>query len=112
MVSTSLNKQSRVSKDSTTWILDSGATAHIYGQKAAFQSIRPYRQQITTATGENVDVQGIGGIRLTLRNGRGCQILFLRNVLYVPGIQMNLISTGKLNDMGTSIIHQPEVIIL
>ena len=113
MVSTSLDKQSRVLKDpTTTWILDSGATAHICGQRAMFQSIRPYRKQIITATGENVDVQGIGGIRLTLRNGRGCQALYLRDVLYVPGIQMNLMSTGKLNDMGTSVIHQPGVTIL
>ena len=112
IVSTSPDRQSRVSKDTTTWILDSGATAHICGQRAAFQRIRPFNKQIITATGEEVAVQGIGGIRLTLRNGRGCQALFLRDVLYVPGIQMNLMSTGKLNDMGTSVIHQPGVTIL
>ena len=109
----SVDEPSQAPKDTTNiWILDSGATAHVCGQKAAFSSIRPYRKHITTATGEESEVLGIGCIRLTLRNGKGCQALILRNVLYVPSIQMNLISIGQLNEMGTTVIHQPRVTIL
>ena len=108
----SLDEPSQARKETRTWILDSGATSHICGERAAFSSIRPCKQHITTATGEESEVLGIGRIRLTLCSSKGRKPLILKNVYYVPSIQMNLISVSQLNEMGITVIHQAGVTTL
>jgi Pol polyprotein len=74
------------------WIIDSGATDHICASIDLFESYRNFDKHpntITIADGKQVIVEHIGTIRFD--NG-----IVLQNVLHVPGLKFNLISTHKL----------------
>lgn len=83
-----------------TWIVDSGATDHICSSLDLFETFEVFDKHpntITIADGKSVVVEHIGTIAFD--NG-----IVLKNVLHVPGLKFNLISTHKLcSDMNCEI---------
>ena len=74
------------------WIIDSGATNHICSSLDLFTSYSVFDKlsnTITVADGKQIKVQHIGTV--VFEDG-----IKLENVLHVPGLKFNLISTHKL----------------
>lgn len=87
------------------WIVDSGASSHVCCVKACFDSLKPApRGQVLLANGKEVDVQGIGTVSLNSVDNNGEQtVIKLTDVLYIQGLEMNLISVAKLIVKGADI---------
>ncbi|KAL2893900.1 Retrovirus-related Pol polyprotein from transposon RE1 [Bienertia sinuspersici] len=76
----------------TKWIIDSGATDHICCNLNMFDSYKVFDKSpntITVANGKQVHVEHVGNVVF------GNEVM-LENVLHVPGVKFNLISTHKL----------------
>ena len=74
------------------WIIDSGATDHFCSNLQMFHTYKNIENQhtfITIPNGKKIQVTHIGNISLTKN-------LQLKDVLYVPDFQFNLISVHKL----------------
>ena len=70
-----------------------------------FQAIDDHSWSVTIANNHLLYVRGIGDIYInTLVNGEVSTIK-LKNVLYVPKLRRNLISTGRLTERSVAIIH-------
>jgi len=82
--------------ESDLWYLDSAATAHMTSCKDLFTSIKQAGDTVTVADGRQLACQGIGTIQVQFE-GEDVQI---SNVLYVPGLQGNLLSVGQLTERG------------
>ncbi|KFD59738.1 hypothetical protein M514_28083, partial [Trichuris suis] len=92
---------------SAHWLVDSGASSHMTSEKTFFKSLRPYKQQIYLANGASVYTAGIGDgwLQCRLPNGRTQQVQ-LKNVLYVPVIQGNLLSVRQIVQHGFRVIFE------
>ena len=74
------------------WIVDSGATDHICSSLDLFKNYKVFDKSpntITIADGKQVTVEHVGDVFFD--NG-----IELQNVLHVPGLKFNLISTNRL----------------
>lgn len=73
------------------WIINSGATHHMTSNRNWLSSFMNVflPKQVKIANGQGLDVLGHGDICLT-------KSLVLKEVLYVPGLECNLISVRKL----------------
>ena len=74
-----------------SWVLDSGATDHITGNKSLFSSFSTssHLPSITMTNGSKISSHGIGTIHLF-------PSLSIDNVLYVPRSPFNLLSVSRL----------------
>lgn len=74
------------------WVVDSGASQHMTGNRDWFGDNLPYREvgSIRTASG-SLPIRGCGHVYLS----RGELKLVLKDVLYVPGLKYNLFSVSK-----------------
>lgn len=83
-----------------TWYIDSGATSHMTNDKDFFKELNTCtNESITLANGENAEVQGIGDGYLTCKDDKGKQnIVMVKEVLYVPTLEENLLSVRKLTE--------------
>ena len=92
----------RVSKESlrNIWFLDSGATAHMACSTVGMTNFVSGKGTISVANGGTAEVFGKGTVKLTVRveNGKGNIDLTLKDVLYVPNLDKNLISVMELVD--------------
>ena len=95
-------------EDDAAWFADSGATEHMTDKLrwfTNFQAIDDHSWSVTIANNHLLYVRGIGDIYInTLVNGEVSTIK-LKNVLYVPKLRRNLISTGRLTERSVAIIH-------
>ena len=80
-----------ISPSHSPWILDSGASDHITGNKTLFSSLTTsgYLPRIVSANGSQTQSQGIGTVQIL-------PTLLVKSVLYVPGCPFNLISISRL----------------
>ncbi|XP_019181634.1 PREDICTED: uncharacterized protein LOC109176683 [Ipomoea nil] len=79
-----------VNLDSTTWILDSGATDHIVCSREFFNVCHVVQgARVNLPNGETVIVQHMGDINLGKE-------LWLRNALHIPQFKFNIVSVSKL----------------
>jgi len=84
------------------WIADTGATRHVARDRGGFIDYRRIPRgtsRVYMGNGNCEDAAGVGIYQLQLRTGRK---LLLHDVLYVPGIQHNLLSVLALMDFGYS----------
>ncbi|QRV77370.1 Retrovirus-related Pol polyprotein from transposon TNT 1-94 [Ceratobasidium sp. AG-Ba] len=72
------------------WIADSGASLHIVGNCAYFNSYKPV-SEIVEGIGGNVPIVGRGTVRAMMRNGNQTNELLLQNVAHVPSFAGNLL---------------------
>ena len=84
-------------KASDDWVIDSGASQHLSAQRERFinyEEISPLKIQI--GDGSEIEAQGMGDITIQTETGH----ITLRDVLYVPTININLKSVAKVVDRG------------
>ena len=76
----------------STWIVDSGASDHMTGDRTLFLFYNPYHGTLIVciADGTYSKVVGIGTVKLS-------RTLALQSVLFVPNLDCNLLSVSKLN---------------
>ena len=77
--------------DVSSWIIDSGATHHVTGDKSWLLSIRQIHCSVGLPNGETVVASMEGSVRLS-------DTITLHHVLYVPHLSCNLLSVSQLND--------------
>nr|GEX54498.1 zinc finger, CCHC-type [Tanacetum cinerariifolium] len=88
-----------VKDDEVAWLVDSGATSHVCRDLYWFQVCKSIEEGSFVKMG-NVATKPIKGIGHVLFNFTSVKTLCLDNVLYVPGIQKNIVSKIVLNKYG------------
>lgn len=87
-----------VASDDCIWIIDSGASFHVTPHEEFFSS---YQKgdfgMVKMGNHVTSKIVGIGEVTLVTDNGSK---LMLKEVRHVPDMRLNLISTGKLDDIG------------
>ncbi|HEY5813547.1 MAG TPA: reverse transcriptase domain-containing protein [Terrimicrobiaceae bacterium] len=78
------------------WYLDSAATSHMANCKDLFTSFKQVKDTVTVADGRQLTSQGQGTVRVRF----GSEWVRIHQVLYVPGLQGNLLSIGQLAEKG------------
>ena len=89
-------------KSSIEWVLDSGATIYICNRKDIFQSITPTDKIIIWGNSRSsIKASGVGTISIIFTSTNEPAIL--KDVLYIPELQVNLISVNQVIKNGVVI---------
>lgn len=90
-----------------TWILDSGASAHMTYRKEFFEEYTACTQKsLTLGNKESIEVCGIGKILIKRRVNGQWELSMLHGVLHVPSLRRNLFSEGMITRKGYSIVKK------
>ena len=92
-----VNESLYIKFSKSTWWIDSGATVHVANSLQGFRSTRTMlrsERHIKVANRVQADVEVVGDVSLELVNGF---VLVLKDVLFVPSLQRNLISVSRLD---------------
>lgn len=83
-----------------TWYIDLGATSHMTNDMNFFKVFNTCTDEsITLANGSSAKVQGIGDGYLACKDSEDKQnIVMVKEVLYVPTLEENLLSVRKLTE--------------
>ncbi|CAI5469145.1 unnamed protein product [Closterium sp. Yama58-4] len=92
-------------------LLDSGCSHHLMGTKDAFVDLGPSGdvKHVRGFNGALQDVQGRGTV--ALQGEAGKQVL-IPDVLYVPGVRANLLSSGQLKEHGVKLREDGDGMLL
>jgi hypothetical protein len=84
------------------WIIDSGASRHMTGDQARLSNLNEKKTSYKVELGDKstYPVDGFGQASVKLKSGNN---VHLSNVLYVPGLENNLVSISFLEDKGNII---------
>lgn len=88
--------------NSMTWIIDSGASRHMTPDESFFTSKRSVRTSVTIASSEKLYAQCIGNVAFDMEG----QTIRMKDILYVPDLDANLLSISALNRNGLSVLFQ------
>ncbi|GBM69970.1 hypothetical protein AVEN_149000-1 [Araneus ventricosus] len=91
----------------TSWVFDTAATAHFCSNKSLYYSFEPVsNMQMTLAVGEKESpVEGKGIIHFLVKDKDGkFSDIILKDVLYNPNLNRNLLSGGKLERLGINFV--------
>ena len=83
----------------TTWILDSGCTSHMTGDKTQLNNLNNLNGG-TVKFGNNDDAQIVGKGCVSLNGGK----ILCNNVLYIDVLKHNLLSVSQLCKEGNNVI--------
>lgn len=98
-----LVKRARSRDRDTRWVIDGGATCHCTGDIKCFESFdRRYKGRLETVS-KSTKIDGKGLAVIPLENGHCARI---RDVMYVPGMKGNLLSTQMLHVDGIYNSHE------
>lgn len=89
-----------------SWILDSGASSSMCNDRLQFSSLMMFDspQPITTAkAGHSIQATGKGSIRVSFKLDNNLSVVTFNDVLYVPDLDSNLLSVGKLMDSNVTV---------
>lgn len=91
------------------WILDSGASRHITGYKELLHNIRPLQEEriITYGNGQQCLAAAEGDVILSRSISPNVKLV-LRDVLYVPGNALNLLSVSSATSNGAEFNFLPD----
>ncbi|CAI7739388.1 unnamed protein product [Closterium sp. NIES-54] len=78
-------------------LLDSGCSHHLMGAKAVFVKMAP-SGSVKHVRGFNGALQPVEGRRTIALQGEAGKRVLIPDVLYVPGVQANLLSAGQLKE--------------
>ncbi|XP_052895574.1 uncharacterized protein LOC128302755 [Anopheles moucheti] len=83
---------------SRSWVIDSGASAHMTNDQSFFESLEKFDSGfITMADGKKTQIKGEGnGVLYGINGSAKVMKIEMNDVKIVPGISTNLISVGKL----------------
>jgi hypothetical protein len=84
------------------WIIDSGASRHMTGDQARISNLNDKKTSYKVDLGDKITYpfEGFGQASVKLKIGNN---VHLHNVLYVPGLEKNLVSIYFLEDKGNII---------
>lgn len=86
---------------SRAWILDSGCTRHLCGDKNLFKTfIATSKTKLNLASQASAEVKGKGVVHVSVANDSGDELVEFKETLYVPDLRTNLISVAKITDKG------------
>ena len=94
------------------WVVDSGATRHMCGNRSAFISyttINEGEEQVFMSDSRSTPVIGKGKVLLKLTFGK---VLALSDVLHMPDIRWNLVSISLLGKVRVRILFDSDKIVL
>jgi len=92
------------------WYLDNGASNHMTGDRNKFKEIDPsFTGKVRFGDGSAVEIQGIGSI---VFQGKTGDQWVLRNVYFIPKLRANLISLGKLTEIGHRVVMDDDEIAI
>lgn len=84
------------------WIIDSGATSHMCHNKELFVNMELFQHPLCVSVGDGreLEAKGRGSVHMDVIVDGNSRVCSLRDVLYVPGLQYNLISIYKAGKAG------------
>lgn len=85
------------------WHLDSGATDHMTSQRSKVTDFMPCESAVETANRESIKVEGKGRVEIQLSEQCGGTNITLEDVLYVPALNGNLLSVGRIEERGLQV---------
>jgi hypothetical protein len=88
-----------VSPGEDTWLIDSGASKHMIGQRDILSSLteKNFSQKVTLGDDYQYPIKGVGESNYKLDSGTPMK---MKDVLYVPGLTKNLLSISTLDKKG------------
>jgi transposase InsO family protein len=89
-------------KSRDAWWLDSCANQHICVNKALFTSYAPVSGRYVKGVGGKVLVHGMGTVTLLFRVGENTIRHQVKGVLHTPDFKCNLLSLGRLDEVGVT----------
>ncbi|GJZ85465.1 zinc finger, CCHC-type containing protein, partial [Tanacetum coccineum] len=100
-----------VQVDAIVWWIDSGATTHVCKDRCWFKTFEPVEDESVLYMGDEhfAPVHGKGSATLEFSSGK---IVTLFNVLYVPKLRKNLVSSHVLNKCGYKQVYESDKYIL
>ena len=90
------------STTSSTWYIDSGASSHMTGDQDMFIETSETDLELEIVLGNDRVVRAVGH-GLVCFDTESMQPMFLRDVLYVPGLKKNLVSVSMIEDRGLGV---------
>ncbi|GMF56991.1 unnamed protein product [Phytophthora fragariaefolia] len=85
--------------DGELWIIDPGASSDTTGMSNTLSDLKELSREVTVTTAGEVHLKATQRGRARLAPSEGTQF-GLNEVLYVPGLQRNLISLSKASQAG------------
>lgn len=90
---------------SSDWLLDSGAFATMTPNKDIIKNyVNIQSFPVSLADGKEVAIVGTGQVHVRLPGGHCITV----PVLHIPGLEMNLLSTFDINELGYDIVLKSE----
>jgi transposase InsO family protein len=88
-----------ISNSKETWLVDSGASRHMMGYRCALIDLMEHKSFVEVEMEDETtySIQGIGSTSFRLDSSTSLKIT---KILYVPGINKNLLSVSTLEDKG------------
>jgi hypothetical protein len=96
------NLDNEVDRDPKRWILDTGASNHMTGSRAAFSDLdTAVTGSVRFGDGSVARIEGSGTVLFSLKNGEHRS---LTGVYYLPRLTANIISVGQLDEGGFQVL--------
>jgi transposase InsO family protein len=90
------------------WYLDSGASNHMTGSRAAFSDLDESKTgTVKFGDGSRVIIRGQGTVLFRCRNG---EHRALQDVYYIPQLRSNIVSLGQLDEHGSEVLIKAGVL--
>ena len=90
------------------WYLDSGASNHMTGSRAAFSDLDESKTgTVKFGDGSRVIIRGQGTVLFRCRNG---EHRALQEVYYIPQLRSNIVSLGQLDEHGSEVLVKAGVL--
>jgi transposase InsO family protein len=95
-------------EDAAVWYLDTGASNHMTGQRAALVHLDDtVHGSVRFGDGSTVDICGLGSVVI---EGRRQEHKVLTDVYYIPKLKSNIISLGQLEERGCRVVMDEGVL--
>ena len=98
-----------IPEDKSQAILDTGATTTVTGRRDLFTSFRKLENKPIVTAGGIVNATGIGTINVELKAGRQTMTWSISDTLYIPSLEVTLISTAKLKMKKLKLLYEPHL---
>ena len=94
----------------TSWLVDSGASRHMTGNRGILTSYRKkFTTQVELGDDSTYKIEGVGSTSLQLDSGT---VLHIDDVLYVPGLKKNLLYVVGLEGKGYRVLFMDKKVLV
>ena len=98
---------SSLTKKENAWIIDSGATCHMYNDASLFVELYNWEkpEEVTLVDGHVAKENGRGVVKIEIECQRSQKVknCVLQDVLYVPSLSYNVVSVSKATKSGKTV---------